>query len=99
MEMPHFNPTPMAVRSLGAAILCQMVDDWTTLIRWGNPTGNCNFDEIRNFLSDGWGVDLCDYLGIDSDRILAKLEKDLRDFHNYGILPRRYNLRNDVSKS
>jgi len=95
---PPLDPEESNMRAFAAAVLCQLVTDWMMLIKYGRTNAKYNFEEMRNFLTNGIGPDLCTVINIDSDAILEKLERDLYNFREHGIMPPKYNLRHDTAK-
>jgi hypothetical protein len=87
---PPIKPTERAIRQLAAAIICQAVEDWILLIkrgRYAQTSAVMNYKEIRRFLTTGLGEDLCDYIQISPEVILAELERHRHNFNEHGILP------------
>ncbi len=68
---------------LAAEIVIHAVSDWRELIKkqaWvGYQHPQCNFKELRDFFKSEW----CDFLmqdfGIDPERLLATLDKELKE--------------------
>ena len=54
----------------------------------GHP-GKSTHKEIRSFLSQGLGEDLCDFLKLDPQYIIELLEKRTDDYLKHGVKPPR----------
>lgn len=92
---PPMNPSDDDLRRFAAAIIYQSIEDWIDLIRSkhkrtdnrGRAPG-ASFTDIRLFFSEGLGVDICDILlDLDSETVLNVLEKHLKNYEQYGVVP------------
>ena len=48
-----------------------------------------NYDEIREFFQSDYGAFVCDFIDLDAELILAKLEKWLTAYRTKGVVPNR----------
>lgn len=69
-------------RRLAANIVLKAVKDWHSLVKacaWEEDSyiPNKNFFEIRLFFKSGYGELMCSVLGLDAQRVLARLENEL----------------------
>lgn len=48
-----------------------------------------DYDEIREFFQSDYGAFVCDFIGLDAELILAKLEKWLTAYRTKGLVPDR----------
>lgn len=94
-SFPPIDPDIKDMRALAAAVICQTVQDWQSLMHGATPTADCNYSEIRYFLTDGLGADLCSLIGLDSDVVLSKLENELKHYRINGAIPIKHRLRHN----
>lgn len=90
MDQLYFDRENVA--ELASAIICQTIKDWMFLMtscgtRLNTKSTKTSYTEIRHFLLDGLGADLCDFLHLDSEYLMRILEKRLYDYETYGIMP------------
>lgn len=84
--MGEYEPGMEEIRSLAAAIIYKAVDDWHTLVITEPSSSTAySYSEIKRFLTDGLGEDLCYLLGYDGGRIVMELEK-FKYNYQYGSL-------------